>query len=170
MICKTRTDPIAYFALQANLSPAKAAELWPSLEELARNASIDYLVSPAVNFAEYDPIVWLHDFFEECQGCKVDAVAFHTYTCHGKYLKDHIELYKVFGKPLWLTEFACSEAASPERLPAEGQMAFMREAIPLLEQEKCLGVFGTVEGLGFKLFGVQDFGTRLMSRGGCFLN
>ncbi|CAE7497109.1 asl1, partial [Symbiodinium sp. CCMP2456] len=93
------------------------------------------LVSPAVNFAEYDPIAWLRDFFEACQGCKVDAVAFHTYTCHGKYLKDHIEQYKVFGKPLWLTEFACSEAASRERLPAEGQMAFMREAIPLLEQE-----------------------------------
>ena len=43
------------------------------------------------------------------------------------------------------------QALSPERLPAEGQMAFMREAIPLLEQEKCLGVFGTVEGLGFRV-------------------
>lgn len=129
------------FPEQANLSPKRAAELWPSLEELAKNASIDYLVSPAVNFAEYDPIVWLRDFFEECQGCKVDAVAFHTYTCHGKYLKDHIEQYKVFGKPLWLTEFACSEALSPERLPAEGQMAFMREAIPLLEQEPAIAYY-----------------------------
>lgn len=129
------------FPEQANLSPQKAASLWPLVEELARNASINYIVSPAVNFAAYDPIQWLEEFFGNCTGCKVDAVAFHTYTCYGRYLKDHIEMYKIFQRPLWLTEFACSEASSLERLPAEGQMAYMREAIPLLERDESIEMY-----------------------------
>jgi hypothetical protein len=65
----------------------------------------------------------------------VDAIALHSYTCYGRYLKDHLDLYRPFGKPLWLTEFACSDASTPERLDASGQMAYMREAVPLLEQD-----------------------------------
>ena len=129
------------FPEQDNLSPRKAASLWPSVEELARNANIDYIVSPAVNFAAYDPIEWLKEFFGNCTGCKVDAVAFHSYTCYGRWLQDHIQLYKIFQRPLWLTEFACSEASSAERLPAEGQMAYMREAIPLLEQDESIEMY-----------------------------
>eukprot|EP00435_Cladocopium_sp_Y103_P066790 s244_g29.t1 len=89
------------FPEQANLSPQRAASLWPL----------------------------------------VDAVAFHTYTCYGRYLKDHIEMYKIFQRPLWLTEFACCEASSLERLPAEGQMAYMREAIPLLERDESIEMY-----------------------------
>ena len=36
----------------------------------SRNASIDYIVSPAVNFAAYDPIQWLYEFFGNCTRCK----------------------------------------------------------------------------------------------------
>lgn len=129
------------FPEQANLSPARAASLWPTVEALARNASIDYLVSPAVNFAAYGPIQWLQEFFGNCTGCRVDAVAFHSYTCYGRYLKDHIEMYKVFKRPLWLTEFACSEAGSLERLNAFGQMAYMREAVPLLESDESIEMY-----------------------------
>jgi len=124
------------FPEQSNLSPSEAAALWPKLEKLAAAAGIEKIVSPAVNFANYDPIDWLRDFFQACAGCKVDAIAFHSYTCYGKYLKDHVAKYKIFNKPLWLTEFACSEASSKERLSAEGQMAYMKEAIPLLEQDE----------------------------------
>ena len=48
---------------------------------------------------------------------------------------------KLLRRPLWLTEFACSEASSKERLPAEGQMAYMREAIPLLEQDESIEMY-----------------------------
>lgn len=48
---------------------------------------------------------------------------------------------KLLRRPLWLTEFACSEASSAERLPAEGQMAYMREAIPLLEQDESIEMY-----------------------------
>lgn len=120
---------------QANLSPAQAAAMWPRVEQLAKDAGINYLVSPAVNFAAYDPIDWLRDFFAACDGCKIDAIAFHSYTCYGRWLKDHIQKYKVFKKPLWLTEFACSESGSLERRDAAGQASFMREVVPMLEHD-----------------------------------
>jgi len=124
------------FREQADLSPEQAALLWPRMELLAKQAGIDTLVSPAMGFSNRrDPIRWLRDFFRACAGCKVDAVAFHSYTCYGRWLKEHLDRFRVFGKPIWLTEFACSEASSPERLSASGQMAYMKEAIPLLEHD-----------------------------------
>ena len=51
-------------------------------------------------------------------------------------------------RPLWLTEFACCEASSVERLPAEGQMAYMREAIPLLERDESIEMYAWFLGLG----------------------
>jgi len=123
------------FPEQANLSPQHAASLWGRVEKLAAAAGIKTLVSPAMNFAHIDPIKWLKEFFHACRGCQVDAIAFHSYTCYGKWLRDHIDLYKQFSKPLWLTEFACSDPAAPERLSVEGQKAYMREAIPLLERD-----------------------------------
>lgn len=123
------------FPDQANLSPAQAAAMWPRVERLAKDAGINYLVSPAVNFADYDPIDWLRDFFAACDGCQVDAIAFHSYTCYGRWLKDHIQKYKVFKKPLWLTEFACSEFGSLERRDVAGQASFMREVVPMLEHD-----------------------------------
>ena len=52
----------------------------------------------------------------------------------------------VLRRPLWLTEFACSEASSLERLPAEGQMAYMREAIPLLERDESIAMYSWPPG------------------------
>jgi len=120
---------------QANMSPERAAALWPRLERLATRLGVDKLVSPALNFNTYHPADWLGRFFEVCSGCRVDAIALHSYTCHGKYLKDHLDIYRVFGKPLWLTEFACSERGSEDRRSMEGQMAYMREAVPMLERD-----------------------------------
>jgi hypothetical protein len=123
------------FPSQANMDPVAAAQLWPQVEALAAAHGIDTIVSPALNFGPADPIWWLQTFLAACVGCKVDAIALHSYTCYGRYLKDHLDLYRPFGKPLWLTEFACSDASTPERLDASGQMAYMREAVPLLEQD-----------------------------------
>jgi len=126
------------FADQANLSPERAAELWPRVEQLAAQHGIQKIVSPAVAFHDsYQGVDWLGRFLELCVGCKVDAIAFHSYTCYGRFLKEHIDLYRSFGKPLWLTEFACAEGGdlNAGRLSAEGQMEYMREAIPMLEQD-----------------------------------
>ncbi|CAK9026682.1 unnamed protein product [Durusdinium trenchii] len=67
---------------------------------------------------------------------QVDAIGIHVFTCYAAGLKYHLDRYRIFGKPMWITEIACSDPASPERLSAEGQMAYMREAIPLLEADE----------------------------------
>jgi hypothetical protein len=130
------------FGSQANLSAPEAAALWPELEAIADARGLD-LVSPAVNFCggdcqETDPFEYLDDFFDACQGCRVDAVAIHIYVgCnpegenHAQWLINHVETYKNrFSQPLWLTEFACDSAANEAQ-----QIAFMEDAVEFLEGE-----------------------------------
>lgn len=127
-------------APQANLSSARAAELWPEVERIADERGL-VLVSPAVNYCggncqNTDPFDYLEDFFAACHDCRVDKVAFHIYVgCRppgankAQWLIDHVEKYKArFSQPLWLTEFACNDAASFDE-----QIAFMRDAIAYLE-------------------------------------
>jgi len=126
------------FPDQADMSPEHAAALWPKVEALAASRGITKLVSPAVNFQDGNQgDAWLTRFFQLCVNCKVDAIAFHSYTCYGRFLRDHLDIYRKFGKPMWLTEFACAEPGdiNAGRVSAEGQMAYMREAIPLLESD-----------------------------------
>jgi hypothetical protein len=128
------------FGSQANLSAADAAALWPELEEIADARGLE-LVSPAVNFCggdcqDTDPFEYLDDFFDACQGCRVDAVAIHIYVgCnpdgenHAEWLINHVKTYESrFSQPLWLTEFACDSAANEAQ-----QIAFMEDAVEFLE-------------------------------------
>ncbi|CAK9051360.1 Alkali-sensitive linkage protein 1, partial [Durusdinium trenchii] len=119
------------------LGTLQAAEHWKDVEQLAADYGISTIVSPSMNYHwSMDPIDWLQQFFAHCEGCKVDAIGIHVFTCYAAGLKYHLDRYRIFGKPMWITEIACSDPASPERLSAEGQMAYMREAIPLLEADE----------------------------------
>lgn len=130
------------FGEQANLSASQAAALWPQVEAIADAKGL-VLVSPAVNFCggacqDTNPFDYLDDFFAACAGCRVDKVAFHIYVgCNkdgankAQWLINHVETYKErFSQPLWLTEFACDDAASFAE-----QEAFMRDAVAYLENE-----------------------------------
>lgn len=125
------------FPNQANLDPETAANLSKDVEALAEEHNISTIVSPSMNWhVSMDPIEWLERFFAACEGCQVDAIGIHVFTCYAAGLKYHLDRYRVFGKPMWITEIACSDPNSPERLSAEGQMAYMLEAIPLLEADE----------------------------------
>jgi hypothetical protein len=50
--------------------------------------------------------------------------------CYGAALGSYLDRFKKFGKPVWLTEFACGDDASRTRT---GQVAYIDEAVPLLE-------------------------------------
>lgn len=130
------------FGSQANLSASDAAAMWPEVEAIADARGLK-LVSPAVNFCggdcqQTDPFAYLHEFFDACDGCRVDAVAFHVYVgCSpegdnkAQWLIDHVESYKrEFELPLWLTEFACDDAASEAE-----QKNFLEDAVAYLESE-----------------------------------
>jgi hypothetical protein len=138
------------FKSQSNLTAAQAAADWPSVEAAARAVGA-HIVSPAVNFCGSssnssgcsdptvtDPYTWLKDFFADCSGCQVDAVAIHWYNCDLPSLRAYIEGnvdaggglqgFVQFGKPIWLTEFSCGGSNT-----AAQQKAYMQAAVPYLE-------------------------------------
>lgn len=128
------------FFAQANLSAAQAAADWPKVQAVAKAHNLK-IVSPAVNYCGDDknktgpchdtnPANYLKDFFAACQGCQVDYVAVHWYNCDGASLKSYLDLFKQFGRPIWLTEFACAYGGDTS---VAGQEKYMREAIPILE-------------------------------------
>lgn len=123
---------------QANLSAAQAAALWPRLEAIADARGLD-LVSPAVNYCgpaadcwDTDPVAYLDHFFAACTGCRVDAIAIHSYMCTGDALSWYLSRFKKYGKPIWLTEFSCGDA---EDVSLAVQERYMREAVAILEAD-----------------------------------
>ncbi|MGE0326069.1 MAG: glycoside hydrolase family protein [Polyangiaceae bacterium] len=130
------------FGEQANLSAAQAAALWPGVQAVA-DARGFKLLSPAVNFCagncqETDPFKYLDDFFSACTNCRVDAIAVHIYVgCagengnHAQWMINHLKTYESrFTQPIWLTEFACSDAQN-----ADEQRAFLVDAVTYLESD-----------------------------------
>ena len=130
------------FHAQSNLTAQQAAADWPMLEAKASGSGAA-LVSPAVNFCGpatscngTSPYQYLRDFFAACAGCRVDHIAVHWYNCDLPSLMDYLEPggslegFEQFGKPIWLTEFSCDGTKT-----AADQEAFMRAAIPYLEEQ-----------------------------------
>lgn len=130
------------FRTQANMTPKKAAESWPKIEELADEFSLK-IVAPAVNYcdqcvdipgttADSSPFSWLDAFFEECPDCKVDYIAVHNYMCYASALQSNIEDYLKYGKKIWLTEFACWDQAT---ITLDMQKSYVLGAIDYLEND-----------------------------------
>ena len=107
------------FQDQANLTPAYAASLWPTFEQIAEEYNLQ-LVGPALNYCggcvvvNGEPIgsnytIWMDMFLDEFRtqfGREpiMDFTALHWYD-YG--LEDQVnEMVTRYGKPLWLTEFA----------------------------------------------------------------
>lgn len=128
------------FKSQANMTPSQAAALWPDIEELADEFDLE-IVSPAVNYCDVcvvengttytDPIKYLDDFFAACAGCRVDHIAIHSYMGNVSALQWYVGLFKKYGKPIWLTEFANWE----NNPTLEQQKSFLVGAVDYLEND-----------------------------------
>lgn len=141
------------FGEQANMSARDAANRWPGVQAIADQHDLR-LLSPAVNFCggrcqETDPFKYLTDFMAACPGCRVDALAVHLYVgCKGEngnraqYLINHLKTYESkFTQPLWLTEFACDDAASDD-----DQKAFVIDAVKYLESDPRIAKYAFFSG------------------------
>ena len=122
---------------QANMTPAQAAQLWPPVVALAKELNLG-LVSPAMNYgtlAGYsDPIKWLDEFFAQ-PGVSIDdvaAISVHCYMSSPNAVKNYIELFRKYEKPVWLTEFC---AWDPVPGSVNTQMDYMCSVLNYLEQE-----------------------------------
>lgn len=117
---------------QSNMSPQDAAALWQ--QHIQPLASQGYkLVSPACT-SDPRSKQWMKDFFTACSGCTFDAVAVHYYDTSADgliaYLKD---FHDTFGKPIWLTEFACQNFNGGAQCSYDEIQQFMSKAVNFME-------------------------------------
>lgn len=122
---------------QANMTPAKAAELWLPVVALAKELHLK-LVAPAMNYgtlAGYsDPIKWLDEFFEQpnVNIKDIDAISVHCYMASPSAVQGFIERFRKYNKPVWLTEFC---AWDPKPASDQVQMDYMCAVLHYLENE-----------------------------------
>lgn len=135
---------------QCNMTPAQAAEKWPAVVAIAKAAG-KKLVSPAMNYGTlsgyHDPIVWLDEFIQQ-PGCSlddIDAIAVHCYMPSAASVKDFIERFRKYGKPIWLTEF-CN--GNSNNISEDAQLAYMSETLNMLEQNDLVGRYSWFMGRG----------------------
>lgn len=121
---------------QANMTPTRAAELWPPVVALAKELNLK-LVSPAMNYGTVsgynDPIKWLDEFFAK-PGVSiddVDAISIHCYMASPQAVKNYITLFEKYNKPIWLTEFCAWEDYAIHS--EEDQMTYMCSVLNHLE-------------------------------------
>jgi hypothetical protein len=123
---------------QANMTPAKAAELWPALKATATELGLK-VVSPAMNYgtlAGYsDPIDWLDEFFTLVPLSDIDAIAIHCYMSSPASVKSFVERFRKYGKPIWMTEF-CAWENNPTR---DKQREYLCDVINYFEADPLVG-------------------------------
>ncbi|MDR2683873.1 MAG: carbohydrate-binding protein [Prevotellaceae bacterium] len=125
---------------QANQTPAQTAAQWQQYVDLAKELNLK-LISPAMNYgtlAGYsDPIKWLDEFFSLVNPDDIYGIAIHAYMNGGEGMKSFIDRFRKYGKPVWMTEFACDFNPKPS---VETQITLMNdicnymEADPLVER------------------------------------
>jgi hypothetical protein len=97
---------------QSNMTPQKAAQLWPQYEAIAAQTGVK-IVGPAITWGTMtgyeDPVVWLDAFYAAYHAAngnrdpQIDYLAFHWYD-YG--LDAQLNRLTKYNKPFWVTEFA----------------------------------------------------------------
>lgn len=121
---------------QSNIKVDDAIDRWPMLMEVPVP-----LVSPSC--AKPDG-KWMDAFMlaAEKKKLRVDAVGFHSYGGASAELlvKRLLKVYRRYGRPIWITEFAVGDwkakSVEQNRFKAQRVAAFMREALPALDELK----------------------------------
>ncbi|XP_045173982.2 uncharacterized protein LOC123535392 [Mercenaria mercenaria] len=116
---------------QSDLTPAEAAAAWPSFESNSNGlALVAPSAAPCGSGCNGNTTEWLDEFFALCTDCRVDYIATHTYWCGVDKTMDFLQMiYDRYGKPIWLTEFACRHKKNN---PAK-VLSYMQEILPRLE-------------------------------------
>jgi hypothetical protein len=123
-------------AKQANMTVARALQLWPLLEKTNRR-----LGSPATVHADNE---WMKDFMERAdeEGLRVDFICVHWYgECDAdKFLARLETIHGLYEKPIWITEFApadwSAKSAKDNRNKPSDVLRFMKAVLPRLEKLK----------------------------------
>lgn len=145
---------------QANMSVDEVARLWPELSVLAEKIGSPATVNPTGPWAER-----FHQLKQQ-RGLKVDLMAIHLYgpPDPAKFLNRVDEVYRKFGMPIWITEFAVADWSAMQsgvnRYSQEQVLEFMKQVLPELEKRHFVvryAWFGAGKGGGEPLSASQLF-------------
>lgn len=125
------------FTSQANMTPAEAAEAWPTVKALADELGLE-LVGPAVNYSpdgpENDPFTWYANFVNLVGLDAFDYIAIHCYAGGTGTMQNMIDtFYDTYGKKIWLTEFSMNGDRSATTT-VDQQIASMVQQLEYLEK------------------------------------
>jgi O-glycosyl hydrolase len=135
---------------QSDMSPQRGAQLWKQyLEPLAGQGYT--LISPATTNAPSGK-KWMQDFFGQCGGCTVSIVAVHWYGTKADemiaYLKD---IHATFGRPIWVTEYACQDFGGGPQANSGQVWAFHQQVKKFMDDTewiKAYFAFGFMHNMG----------------------
>ena len=119
---------------QSNMSVASALANWPTL--VSKSTRIG---SPATAGNPLTSGSWLTQFMNSTPKPKVDFVCVHWYKgCNvAKFKSDMTAIINLYGKPIWITEFApqtvSSAQASPTKYTQTEINTFLNQVIPWME-------------------------------------
>lgn len=118
---------------QANMSVDEALAAWPVLEKTGLR-----LGSPGCVHPDRE---WMKTFMKEVKArdLRVDFVCVHSYggANAGSLVRRLKEIHELYGKPIWITEFAVgdwtAENVAAHRFQPDAVLRFMEEILPQLE-------------------------------------
>lgn len=119
---------------QAAMSAAAAAAIYKStLTPLRKSGKISYLGSPATTNGGAG-LPWLTEFMSLCSDCEIDFISQHWYGPTLTLLQSQLTaIHTQFGKPVWLTEFACTNWNAATNPSQSEVSAFMSSALAWME-------------------------------------
>ncbi len=123
---------------QANMTPAQAAAKWQEVVDLAKELDLK-LLSPAMNYGTlagyYDPIKWLDEFFNLVNINDIYGIAIHCYMPNASSVKGYIDMFKKYGKPIWMTEFCAWDGLNNANFSEQGQISYMIDIVNYMESD-----------------------------------
>ena len=140
---------------QANLPVDQAVELWKAhvLPVKAKLKGVRF-GSPAVSNGPAG-IPWLKEFFGKLGGLDssgVDFIVIHYYGPDVNHFRNYLtEVHSVFKRPIWITEFACTNWNPAAPVNHGEVLKSMREALEFLDKTPFVerySWFGAMEDVG----------------------
>lgn len=131
---------------QAAITPQQCAAYWPFLERVAARFNLKLgSASPSHSDGQLGPgnaREWHEEFFRAYPQARVDFFCVHHYSCEVEWLRGEVDAVRGWGKPVWVTEFACPTAArGPQNVD------YLKKALAYLDGDPAVeryAIFGAV--------------------------
>ncbi|MBC7451378.1 MAG: carbohydrate-binding protein, partial [Cytophagales bacterium] len=121
--------------VEANMTPQDAVNNWGKIEQIAAAKNLQIVSAAAIysgagSVGGYtNPVDWHKEFFRLCPNCWVDYIAFHSYEPSAGGVIGLTNNLKVFGRPIWVTEFANYNASVADNT------SFMQQIVSAFEND-----------------------------------